>query len=404
MFRNTKQMGRWLAIAMAIGLVCSSGALAKKPDNPPGGEEPPPPRFTLIELTGFADANGISPVSANGDARVVGPAGDFPGYARVASSGVVESGTLPDTGFGPGLSSAQAANTAGTIVGFVPLPDPTGQQAYLFRAAVWARSGQGFTLNQLGVLPGFDAEDSFAYDLNDLEMVVGDCGGRACLWDPVLGPMDLNTLLPENSAWELTLAWRINNLGQIVGRGLLQGEFRGFLLDLASGDVTPVPLVPGRDSNDVGGLSAVGHVAGVAFGGQPDEGYVWSGVPGDVSVQLAPVDASVLKLSRDAIVVDAYGHPSSVNQQGVIAGTSRFTVFSPKSGEDWRSKATFWENGGQTAAALETVIPDGDEWDLRYALDMNESGWIVGYGVKVQKGKNANTDRGRGYVLVPIEP
>ena len=42
MFRNLKQMGRWIAIAVAIGLVCSSAALAKKPPKPP----PPTTRTT----------------------------------------------------------------------------------------------------------------------------------------------------------------------------------------------------------------------------------------------------------------------------------------------------------------------------------------------------------------------
>ena len=34
MFRNPKRMGRWMAIAVAIGLVCSAEALAKKPPPP----------------------------------------------------------------------------------------------------------------------------------------------------------------------------------------------------------------------------------------------------------------------------------------------------------------------------------------------------------------------------------
>jgi len=44
MFRNLKRMGRWMAIAVVVGMFCSSAALAKKPDKPPGGgggEDPP---------------------------------------------------------------------------------------------------------------------------------------------------------------------------------------------------------------------------------------------------------------------------------------------------------------------------------------------------------------------------
>jgi uncharacterized membrane protein len=38
MFRNPKRMARWLVIAVAIGLVCSSVGLAKKPDKPPADD------------------------------------------------------------------------------------------------------------------------------------------------------------------------------------------------------------------------------------------------------------------------------------------------------------------------------------------------------------------------------
>ena len=38
MSRNMKQMGRWIVIAVTIGLFCSSEARAKKPPKPGGGE------------------------------------------------------------------------------------------------------------------------------------------------------------------------------------------------------------------------------------------------------------------------------------------------------------------------------------------------------------------------------
>jgi len=41
MFRNLKHGEWWLAIAVAIGLVCSAAALAAKPNKPPGGQDPP---------------------------------------------------------------------------------------------------------------------------------------------------------------------------------------------------------------------------------------------------------------------------------------------------------------------------------------------------------------------------
>jgi uncharacterized membrane protein len=42
---------------------------------------------------------------------------------------------------------------------------------------------------------------------------------------------DLNMLIPSSSGWELTVAFTINNKGQIVGYGLVHGQsFRAFLL------------------------------------------------------------------------------------------------------------------------------------------------------------------------------
>ena len=84
---------------------------------------------------------------------------------------------------------------------------------------------------------------SLAHSLNNQGQVVG------CLWiDPgtALGPneragnhaafweagelMDLNDVLPEDSGWMLQKATDINNLGQIVGYGIIEGKSRAFLL------------------------------------------------------------------------------------------------------------------------------------------------------------------------------
>ena len=46
--------------------------------------------------------------------------------------------------------------------------------------------------------------------------------------------IDLNTLLPTGSGWELAGAYGINDLGQIVGSGSINGQGHAFLM-------TPVP-------------------------------------------------------------------------------------------------------------------------------------------------------------------
>ncbi|MHC5082991.1 MAG: hypothetical protein ACYTET_03515 [Planctomycetota bacterium] len=79
-------------------------------------------------------------------------------------------------------------------------------------------------INDLGQVVGYSAYAEL--DLDDLE-------GRhhyAYLWEN--GTMiELESLLPENSGWEgLVGAYGINNNGQIVGTGIIDGENHAFLL------------------------------------------------------------------------------------------------------------------------------------------------------------------------------
>ena len=80
---------------------------------------------------------------------------------------------------------------------------------------------------------------SFALGINDSGDVVGQLGVGGETTSAFLFTQntiyDLNTLLVGGNGWTLSLAWDINNLGQIVGWGLLDGKVRGFVL-------TPVEL------------------------------------------------------------------------------------------------------------------------------------------------------------------
>ena len=90
----------------------------------------------------------------------------------------------------------------------------------------------------LGVLDAFPK--TYVWDINDAGQVVGNSSG------PIGTPShafiytggtlhDLNDLLAPGHGWEfVTAAFAINNVGQIVGYGRIDGEFRAFLL-------TPMP-------------------------------------------------------------------------------------------------------------------------------------------------------------------
>src|SRR5262249_8894381 len=54
---------------------------------------------------------------------------------------------------------------------------------------------------------------------------------HAVLWPSPTSPgIDLNTLVPADSGWTLSDAYDINNRGEIVGRGELNGIYHAYLL------------------------------------------------------------------------------------------------------------------------------------------------------------------------------
>jgi len=162
--------------------------------------------------------------------QVVGYAPDLahtPSYAFIWSK---TTGKAKNLGKLPGYDSsfAYAINDLGQVAG--------GSQclncSLSGHATLWSKT-KGSMLD-LGVLPG--APDSFAFGLNNVGQVVGvsDYSAtnelHAFVWSPSTGMLDLNNLIPANSGWVLQLANAINDKGQIVGYGTLNGQTEAFLL------------------------------------------------------------------------------------------------------------------------------------------------------------------------------
>lgn len=124
---------------------------------------------------------------------------------------------------GGSFCSAQALNDRGAIVGSCDLPNGPAH------GVIWRKGSVG----DLGTLGNEDAP-STALDINDQGEVVGTseaADGKlvAFLWER--GKMiDLNKAIPPRSGWLLLVASRINNKGEILGRGYLGGAIHAFLL------------------------------------------------------------------------------------------------------------------------------------------------------------------------------
>jgi probable HAF family extracellular repeat protein len=186
-------------------------------------------------------------LAVNDAGQVVGkadlpPDGDGDTDARPPTHAFLyQDGQMRDLGTLPGGrdSLASAVNDRGVAVGFSEAAD--GAQ----HAVRWENG----TARDLGTPPGFAA--SAALGVNDDGVTVGQAGAgrepsaetRAVLWLPAPSgatarPVDLNARLASNpDGWRLEVARAVNARGQIVGRGLVNGQHRAFLL-------TPVASAP----------------------------------------------------------------------------------------------------------------------------------------------------------------
>jgi probable HAF family extracellular repeat protein len=146
-------------------------------------------------------------------------AGAMGGRAFLIRAGVREDvGVLP----GHATSVARAVNDIGQVAGdaFTAAGTP--------RAFTW----DGGQLRDLGVLLGDAASEARAINIGG--QIVGRSGatdfsrGRAVLWQDGL-VLDLNSL-HTGAGWLLVSATAINDVGQIAGVGVRNGQLRAFLL------------------------------------------------------------------------------------------------------------------------------------------------------------------------------
>lgn len=200
---------------------------------------------------------------------------------------------------------ATAINNQNMIVGTTGVDSLTNTypHAYLY-------DFNADSLTDLGTLMNADGEyglRSSAADINDQGQVVGTSwlvSVNTSLYDPAQyhaflwengGMSDLNDLVPDGSGWILTAATAINEQGDIVGTGLLNGEVHGFLL--TSGQLpTPVienlPPVAVAEADVISGKAPL-TVMFSAEGSMDPEGlaisYAWDFGDGSSSTEENPV-------------------------------------------------------------------------------------------------------------------
>ncbi len=226
--------------------------------------------FVWDSMNGLRDL-GLSSVG-NSEAAAINSSGQVVGTSEILETIIIDG--VPNTSFFPhafiwdetnGIRDignlggfggfANAINQHGQVVGYSDTQE--GHE----RAFIWDENGgmqeiptlaggdtRARAINNIGLVAGFEFgvggfvwSNTFGiqptpglgnpYGINDQGQVVG---GGGLIWDAVNGTRNLADLIPPNTGWELDFAFAINNAGDIVGYGVLNGQIRGFLL-------TPVP-------------------------------------------------------------------------------------------------------------------------------------------------------------------
>ncbi len=169
-------------------------------------------------------------------ARDINLQGDVAGEANIVPNGKPQAffwhaGKMQQLPELPGgtTCSAQAINNSDVVIGSCDLPNG------LSHGVIW-RNG---SVEDLGIIGEPAEAASFALDINSWNQVVGvaqpeDGKFKAFLWEK--GKMiNLNEVIDPHSGWRLLVASRINDKGEILGRGYLNGSIHAFTLEPSPG-------------------------------------------------------------------------------------------------------------------------------------------------------------------------
>lgn len=323
---------RWLpGLVLGIGLL-SQGALAA------------PMQYTVVDLGALGAPTGTSEAFGLNDAGVVVGKAE-PGDGTTHAFRWYK-GTMTDLGAGAaGRAEANDVNASGVACGLMELGDPV----WTAQAHTWNLAGAATPLGTLG------GEWSEAYAINTGGHVVGaastaDEDAHAFYWDGTR----MTDLHPGGFE---SYAYGVNDKGQAVGGW---GNWNN-----DGGDPYTACVWQSGSKRDLAGL-----------GGTWAEAYDIN--EGGVAVGQAETGGK----AYHAVVWDAAGphdiHPAGaesslayrINEAGQVVGTFNLAGAT--------RRAFLWD--GTDFYDLGTLILADSGWILYDAWDINEDGWIVGYG------------------------
>ena len=295
--------------------------------------------------------------------RALNESGDVAGFSHTCSPScgghafLWSKGRLVDIGtLGFAQSAAWALNGAADVVGVAfnghaPV-GVTARRAFLH---------SGGTTTDLGTLPG--GTEAAAYAINDSRQIVGVASttglGGETLWHAVM--WHNGAIIDMHTTGRDSLATKVNAAGQAIGalwtlddQGISITAFR-----YSNGTMTNLGDFGGAGST-AHDINEAGHVVGMANSpfGQSHKAFLYTG--GDL-----------INLGTLGGRPDEASEARAINASGQIVGSS----------DDINSSRHAFLYTEGTMLDLNTLIPPGTGWVLSEALDINDAGQIVGWGL-----------------------
>ena len=385
MFRSSKSMARWLAIAVATGLVCPSAAWAKKPptdDSSAAYTIVPflPPDFastsnSVEDLSDEGYAVGVATVDGGDNAAVHFDVAS--GVYTLLQDGIRANG-VNDRNQTVGVMQTgdfvSAAFWSGPSASPVSLPQfhtstlPPDTQSVGVNSGAFAINDDGIVIGGSSELLEVDHGDgTYSYDTIDTVVVwrVIVDGPNVAVDDPIE--------LPPLYAGAEGLAFDINEtLGgtaQIVGRSGDQAVVWSVELSVEDGTLiipeAPVPVAtPGASWSTGWGINNLMDISGRM---QSDS------VDFDVPfVAIAGQEAQPLSIPRGTV----NGYANDISDTGAIVGSLR--ILDKKARGPGREYAYLWKDG--ESIDLNTQVTRDSGWELNWAGVISNGGLIGGYG------------------------
>jgi probable HAF family extracellular repeat protein len=388
MLRHSKYVGRWLAIAVAVGVVCDSTALATKPP------KPVTPAYTIVPFvspfppTGYSSAGSIV-LDLNDCGQAVG-CEDY----RDANSQTVRQALHLDIATGiytllPDDCFAGGVNNLNEIVGVRTLSD--GRNIGMFLKSLdalpvdllpLAASGhtqcEPLAINDAGVVVGYSRNDdgSSASGVVWIVKVEGDAVS-------VHGPWALPPLAGDARGCAEDLNEVMDGSCQATGEsfGATDESYEAVVWTVTVAGTTAtsgpaVSLVENHARSVGSGINCFGDACGLVAAGSKSMPFL---TPAGQAANLLPVPRNT-----------QYGHALDINNFGEVVG---YLVIVIKGGWGEGHYAYLWKDGGMFD--LNNLIGRDSGWaHLWGARLINDAGIIAGWGYY-------QIEQHRGFFLIP---